>query len=280
MAMVYNLSAIQIIKTLGYNQSSETQWLKNLKQKNHIELPQTYRDFMELMVDSHLLGTSNLWVGKMAHGTDIPHMYYDYLNEEIQDRTNRWSKYPTKWEQSLFNLSQIPISDWGEQAEDYLVIGSDYGGGVGIFGIKKQDLKEEDPPVYWHKYSDCITISEWKLEYEKLSDFLLNVLAEALACVDYQSAEDALEQKGWIYEEYFDIEKDDWVATKSVLKKYGINFSQLKKLNANSGKVFCCYDDEKNAFFVGDIQNGEITLSAINRIEAENIFPDFDSLEF
>ena len=162
--------------------------------------------------------------------------------------------------------------------EDYLIIGSEYKSGMCTFGIRMQDLKESDPPVYCH--TDIKSITEWKLESEKLSDFLLKILIEALACVDYQTAEKALEEKGWIYEEYFDIKKDNWVASKSVLKKYGIDFSQLKKYKADGGKVFCCYDEALSAFFVGSIQDGEISLSAINRKEAKNIFLSHDSLEF
>ena len=158
------------------------------------------------------------------------------------------------------------------------MIGSDYAGGMGNFGIRVEDLQKDDPPVYWHKHGDDFSI--WKQENEKLSDFLLNVLIEALACVDYQSAEYALEEKGWRYEEYFDIKKDDWVATKSVLKRYGIDYSIIKKYKANSGKVFCCYDEDRNAFFVGSTAEGEMSLSAINRKEAENIFLDLDSLEY
>ncbi len=280
MAMVYDLSAIKILKTLGYGEVVGKEWLDKLKHDKKIELPQTYCDFMELVVDSPLLSTSNLWTGKMAHGVCIPMMYYEELEESIQDRTDRWSKRPAKWERSLHELSQLPMTEWTEKVEDHLIIGSDYEGGMGVFGIRKQDLSENDPPVYWHKDSGTVSISEWKLEQEKLSDFLLNVLVEALNCVEYQSAEDALEVKGWSYEEYFDIKKDDWVASKSVLKKYGIDFSKLKKHKASSCKVFCCYDEERNAFFVGNTQDGEISLSAINRAEAENIFLDFHCLEF
>lgn len=120
----------------------------------------------------------------------------------------------------------------------------------------------------------------WKLENEKLSDFLLNVLIEALACVDYQSAEYELETKGWRYEEYFDLKKDDWVASKSVLKRYGIDYAAIKKYKASNGKVFCCYDENRNAFFVGSTAEGEMSLSAINRSDAEHIFLDLDSLEY
>jgi hypothetical protein len=140
----------------------------------------------------------------------------------IDDRKNRWSKRPGKYERSLYDLFQLPVEEWSRMVDNYLVIGSDYAGGMGEFGIRIEDLQKDDPPVYWHKDAD--SFSMWKLGHEKLSDFLLNVLIEALACVDYQSAEYELETKGWRYEEYFDLKKDDWVAGKSVLKRYGIEY--------------------------------------------------------
>lgn len=278
--MNYDLSAVTMLNKLGYDRPTGREWLEKLKQDKNIVLPKTYTEFMELMVDCPLLGTSNLWVGKMAHkgATFIPRTFYDQLQEMIDDRKDRWSKRPGKYERSLYELFQLPAAEWPEKIDNYLMIGSDYAGGMGEFGIRIDELQKDDPPVYWHK--DGADFSTWKLENEKLSDFLLNVLIEALACVDYQSAEYELKTKGWRYEEYFDIKKDDWVATKSVLKRYGIDYSAIKKYKANSGKVFCCYDEIRSAFFVGSTAEGEMSLSAINRNGAENIFLDTDSLEY
>lgn len=278
--MNYDLSAVTMLNKLGYDQPVGREWLEKLKQDKQISLPETYMEFMELMVDCPLLGTSNLWVGKMAHkgAALIPWTFYDELQERIDDQKNCWSKRPGKYERSLYELFQLPTEEWPERIDNYLVIGSDYAGGLGEFGIRVEDLQENDPPVYWYKEGD--SFSTWKLENERLSDFLRNVLIEALACVDYQSAEYALEEKGWRYEEYYDLKKRDWVATKSVLKRYGIDYSAIKKYKANSGKVFCCYDEDRNAFFVGSTAEGEMSLFAINRNEAEHIFLDFNSLEF
>lgn len=278
--MRYDLSAVEILKILGYDQPIGREWIEKLKQDKNIDLPKTYTKFMELMVDCPLLGTSNLWVGKMAHKASecTPHTFYEQLQEIINDRKDRWSKRPSKYERTLYELSQLPVEKWSEMIDDYLLIGSDYAGGMGDFGIRIQDLQEDDPSVYWHRDAD--SFSAWRKENDKLSDFLLNVLIEALACVDYQSAEYALETMGWRYEEYFDIKKGDWVATKSVLKRYGIDYSTIKKYKANSGKVFCCYAERRNVFFVGSTAEGEMSLSAINRNGAENIFLDTDSLEY
>lgn len=278
--MEYDLSAITMLKLLGYDQPVGKAWLEKLKQDNAINLPKTYEAFMMLAVDSPLLGTSNLWVGKMAHKAPacLPRTFYSQIQEMIASRQGRWSKRPGKYERTLYELSQLPVEKWQERFDDYLLIGSDYAGGLGDFGIRLADLAQDDPTIYWHKEDDGL--ANWRQENDRLSDFLLNVLIEALACLDYPSAEYALAAKGWRYEEYFDLKKDDWVATKSVLKRYGIDYTRVKKYPANSGRVFCCYDQERNAFFVGAIAEGEMTLSAINRSEAGRIFLDLDSVEY
>lgn len=279
--MQYNLSAVEMLRILGYAQSTCADWLEKLKQDNHINLPKTYTEFMELMADCPLLATSNLWVGRLKRNSAvprIPHTYYYELSERIEDLKGHWPKRPGKYERALYELSQLPAEQWQGKIGNYLVIGSDYASGMSTFGIRMEDMGKDDPPVYWHKDGDDLSI--WKLESETLSDFLLNVLIEALACVDYQTAEYELETRGWRCQEYYDLKKDDWVASKSVLKRYGIDYSTVKKYKANSGKVFCCYDREKNAFFIGATGEGELSLTAINRNEAEHIFLDKDSLEF
>lgn len=278
MNIKYDLSAVEILNILGYRQPTGKNWLEKLEQEKNIKLPKVYSDFMKLMSDCPLLGTSNLWIGEMSHGTCVPWTLYESLQTEIADHKDCWPKRPGKYEKALLELSQFPPTEWPAKLDNYLLIGSDYANGIGVFGVLMQDLVQDDPPVYWHKDSDAFNI--WKPENEKISDFLLNVLIEALACVDYQSAEQSLKAKGWRYEEYYDLKKDDWVASKAVLKRYGINYSELTKYKANSGKVFCCYAVDKNAIFVGSTEGGEISLSVINRNEAENIFLDMDSLEF
>lgn len=273
--MEYELTAAGILNRLGYRESTGAEWLEDLKRDRR--LPEVYTAFLELTADTPLLGTSDLWTGKMSHGVCVPGTYYDELREAIEDRKDRWPKRPGKYEKALYALSQLPAVDWPEQAEDYLLIGSDYAGGMGTFGIRMQDLTEKDPPVYWKKNSGSLT--DWKPENETLSDFLLGVLTEALACIDYQTAEYALEERGWRYEEYFDVKKRDWTASKAVLKRYGINYGELKRHRGNSGTVFCCWDETRNVLFVGGTEDGELSLCAVSRKDAGNVFPDPDSLE-
>jgi hypothetical protein len=276
--MKYDLSALEIIKILGYNHPVGQKWLEKIKLKNQVNLPVTYCNFMEFAVDCPLFHTSDLWVGKMVPTVYKPWMFYELIQETIDDRKGLWKSPLSKYESLLYELSQLPREQWPEKLDDYLLIGSDYIGGIGYFGIRKEDLHQDDPPVYWHL--DGYDFTSWKLEDEKLSRFLLRVLYDSLSCNDYDTAEGALEKMGWRYEEYFDIEKEDWAASKAVLKKQGIAFSKLKKYNSNNGiKIYCCYDEEKNIFYTGIIDEGEILLSAINRTEAERIFIDFENLE-
>ena len=59
------------------------------------------------------------------------------------------------------------------------------------------------------------------------------------------------------------------------MRKQGISFLRLKKYNSLSRvKVYCCYDEKKNVFYSGIIDEGEILLAAFNRDEAGRIFPN------
>ena len=268
--MKYDLSALEIIKLLGFTQPVGKEWLETIKSSHQIDLPKTYCDFMEYAVDCPLFATSDLWVGKMKPTVYNPRMFHDMIQEVIDDRKGHWSNPPSNFEKCLSQLSQLPRDQW---PEDYLLIGSDYVGGIGYLGIRKEDLRLDDPPVYWHCGGDDCSV--WKPEDKKLSVFFLRVLTESLSCNEYDTEEDALEERGWRYEEYFDIEKEEWAASKAVLRKQGIFFTRLKKYNTNCGvKVYCCYDEERNVFYTGIIDEGEILLSALNRAEAERVFID------
>lgn len=276
--MKYDLSAVELLKGLGYDQPAGRGWVERVKQQLALDLPEVYCTFMELAAGCPVLGTSNLWTGQMTHGVCTPDTLYHLLQEEIEARKGAWKSPLGAYEKLLQTLFQRPEEEWPQVLPNYLLIGSDYGGGAARFGIRVEDLREADPPVYWHR--DGTALSQWKVEHKALSEFLNHVLVEALACVDYSTAEDALEEKGWRYEEYFDVEADDWVASKAVLKERGVSFAKLKKYKSSSdGRVFCCFDETKDAFYVGSIDEGEISLSAINRDGAERIFVDIDGLD-
>lgn len=278
MAMRYDLSSIEILKALGYSQVVGQEWLENLKREKQIALPQVYCDFMELVVDCPLFGVSDLFVGKMVPGVLMPQMFYDCMQHTVQSQAGQWSEQPDPLERSLHEIADIPMANWPDKFDNYLLIGSDYDGSMEVFGVRTKDLQEKDPPVYTQQVSKDTAVFDWTLKWGKLSEFLMDMLFKALMDVE---AEQALTAKGWRCEEYYDEEEEDWVAPKAVLKRYGIDFSKLQKRKARSGEeIFCCYDEERNVFFVGDIDEGEINLYAFSRLEAEYVFPDLESLDY
>lgn len=265
--MKYNLPALETIKQLGYVQPAGREWLEKVKGENQILLPKIYCDFMEYAAGCPLFATSDLWVGEMAPHLRSPQMYHDLLQEAISSPEKQHSK---NYGQSLARLSQLPRELW---PADYLLIGSDYVSDMGYFGIRKMDLSQDDPPVYWRNAGD--DCSKWRREYKRLSGFLARILADCLSCNDYDTAKSALAKKGWRYEESFDAEKAVPAASKAVLRKQGISFFRLKKYCSLNGiKVYCCYDERKNIFYSGIIDEGEILLAAFKREEAGRVFSD------
>ena len=79
-----------------------------------------------------------------------------------------------------------------------LKIGSDYSTGTIEFGIKKEDLRLDDPPVFVLFEGDP---AGWKLFSKTLSGFFMYILCSILCCEDHDTAKDVLEKPDWTYEE-------------------------------------------------------------------------------
>lgn len=270
--MLYQQSAIHVLKTLGFSPDNGTEFLKKLRETLQMPLPQAYVDFMAYAANAPLFGTSDLWVGQMVPSLMEPYTLYSLLQEEIEDWQETWEEEEEERKGVLYELSQRSEADWPELMENFLLIGSDYGAGIALIGIRIQDLSQPDPAVYW--CNQDVDISKWHIVEEHLSDFLFSVLTNVLGCIDYDTAERALEKCGWEYEEYFDPEEDDWVSNDAVLERYGIQKSQLKRLRGwNDRPTFLCYDEEKSVFFVGSDDEEEPFLYAIRRHDAPSVFP-------
>ena len=99
----------------------------------------------------------------------------------------------------LFETANIwtDCSDYYSDSE-CLKIGSDYSTGAIEFGIKKEDLNLNDPPVYVLFEDDP---AGWKTFSDTLSGFLMYILCSILCCEDYDTAKKVLKKSNWIYEE-------------------------------------------------------------------------------
>lgn len=251
--MQYHLTAGQILRLLGFGSQENRQSFEAMKQKLGLPLPQAYQEFMEVAWDCPLLATGDLWVGQMIPSQMDPCPLYHRL--EPADRA---------------------------QICDYLEIGSDYGAGIVTYGIPMEQLTQQDPPVYLQHEADPVT--QWRLAYDRLSDFLLENLLNALTLVAYETAEEALEEQGWQYTDYTmdylethageaeddDIEQDAAV-TEAALVRLGIDPDQINwRTSIYEGRTFCCYDEQNETFYTGLWEgNEENSLYSISRAEEE-----------
>lgn len=192
----YDLSAAGLLRILGFDQRAGRTFLEQLKQDKQIPLPSVYVEFMELAYQCPLFATSNLWTG-----ASTPWMYYDEIREYVDDLKAHQEDQPVSSRNRYFPFIQTPREEWPGLTGDYLLIDSDFGGGEITFGIRKEDLDQDDPPVYWHHERD--PIARWREDKQSLSGFLLENLWNVLNNVGYDTAERVLEKMGWRIEEYF-----------------------------------------------------------------------------
>lgn len=241
--MKYNLSAVEILKMLGYDQPVGREMLEAFKKENHISLPKCYEEFMELAYECPLLETADIWADNHDY------FYYEFLQEEIEDFSEDWEEAPEEYEDDeLYQLSKLPKEEWGRKVDNFLLIGSDYGAGIVKFGIK--DLDMENPPVYMQHEANPRT--QWSKEYETVTDYLAEVVLNTLSLTDYETAEEAVEEMDW---EYNDCDLYDDKEMSELLEEAGIDLDQIHLFGRafNETKTFCCYDEEEEVLYAGRI---------------------------
>lgn len=263
--MRYDISASEVLKLLGDTQKPMDTWLG----KTELQLPKIYRDFLEVTKDSPLFQTAPLYTGSEKGTGLLLQTLYDWIEEEIEDQRETWAQKPETRAGELYTFSLLPPENWAEKTENFLLIGSE--DGVVHFGIRMTDLTQDDPVLYWNHEGASRT--QWNAD-KRLSDFLLEVLWSVLCCIDYDTAERVLEERGWKQEEYYDEEEDDWIADEEVLERYGIDSQALTLYPYQEGAVFGCYDPDKNIIYTGYQQEEGISFYAISRAETADVFPE------
>ncbi|MCI8372848.1 MAG: SMI1/KNR4 family protein [Lachnospiraceae bacterium] len=239
MAIQYNLTAIELLQTLGYTKRTGQPELENFEKEQSIQLPAALSEFMSLRADIDLMSTSDIW--------QIPYFSYIDIEERIEEDAEYWEENPDDCEgDEFYEFSQIPKEQWPERVSNYLQIGSDYAAGVVNFGIDIRDLSQDNPPVYL--LNEDNSICDWEPLYDTLTEFLLCIMGDVLCCQDYHTAPKALEQNGWNYEatEYPNTEQ----AAKA-LQQHSIDFSALESVHAYGRDISysCCYDSECHTLY-------------------------------
>lgn len=186
MAMNYSLSALEILKILGGKPSPEY--------VPDPQIPAMLNEFLSMAKGNPLFATPDIYVDRETYFS------YDAIQERIEEDGEYWEQHPDECEDDeYYPFSQLPRERWQEKVANYLQIGSDYGAGVLVFGIREEDLGQEDPPVYMlHEEDEPVG---WKVFSETLSGFLIYILCgSTLCCETYNTAKNVLEKQGWTYE--------------------------------------------------------------------------------
>ena len=107
----------------------------------------------------------------------------------------------------------------------------------------------ENPPVYILHEAD--ELADWKLFAHTLSEYLMCVLLDALAGVEYTTAQDVLNENGWeFYEEEYASEEE----VRERLSKKKIDLSAMGKnmtLYGEEDSVYrYCLDEEEKTFYM------------------------------
>jgi len=257
----YQLSATEILKILGYTRPQTSDVCATIEEfeKQYQKVPAYLKEYMLLAFYNPLLSTADIWTGDN-------NLFWNFLYHEIE-RINKEedNAYP--------EFSNLPKERWNEVVPDYLIIGSDYSAGVVVYGIRVDDMKKENPPVYMNHEADDIT--EWRLLWKNISDYLLSVTCDVLLCVQYNTAFMELTDRHWNYSTCtFPINTSN--GEKWLLSEHGIRISDLYKVPSiysadfASEYVSCCYHKEKKALYLVHAAEKELEISIITKEQTQS----------
>ncbi len=244
MAIKYNLTPIEAVKLFGYTEPEAKEELELFEKENHIKLPKLLFNFLSLVRNKELLSTADIWVDSDS----LPYFSYQYIEEGIEDCKGDYDDPEFREQNAFYPYFKIPKEQWPEFVDNYLQVGSDYAAGVVFYGIKEKELTQENPPVYMLHEAD--PLEDWKLIAPTLSEYLMCILLDALAGVEYRTAQEVLNENGWeFYEEEYKDEKE----VKEQLAKKKIDLSTMKKNISFYGVdsfYRYCFDEEEKIFYM------------------------------
>lgn len=274
MGIRYDISAVEILNRLGFDRKPDQKSWNEFMPKD-TSLPKVYQEFMESAINCPLLGTSDIWINRIGDSGLKPYFLYQEIEEAIADQKKDWERDEEfRAGSTYYPFSRLPKEHRPDLVGDFLKIGSDYGAGVVDFAIRKEDLEKDDPPVWMNHEADEIT--DWKKMYETVSDFLLEMLLNVLACIEYTTAVEELEETGWTYLGD-DLEEEGLAEEASekngelseegleqMVEAYGIDVSKLRSFHSvTMGKLSCCYEEEKQRFYIIEEEEEERRLLCI-----------------
>ena len=253
MPVNYDLTADQVLRILGYNKPSGDTMINQFEREYNIKMPGSLSSFLRIAYECPMLSTCDLKV------SGSPGFLYEEIKTIIEERREEWNEDP-EWceEDDYYIYSKIPKEDWYKYTKDYLITGSGYGTGVVTYGICKDDMDKEDPPLYL-LFEDNEPAG-WELCSDTLTDFLMMQICYVILGIEYDTAEKVLIENGWNYKLY---EGDKAVKR---INTMGIDMQQAKKqLSWDERELVCGYDYVAKELFIISNSDNECEICIINK---------------
>lgn len=243
MSFRYDLTAVEILKLLGYTEPVGKDALLQAEHDKNVKLPPALFEFWSLAADSPLFGTADIWTKKR----DFFWFSYDSIQEWIDNDKEYWEKAPQQYAgNEYYQFYKLPKEEWGSRVENYLQIGSDFGAGISKSGIRLSEIGQDNPPVYILIEED--TLTEWNILDGQLSDFLMRSVCDVLCCGEYDTAARVLEKRGWTVAETY---QEDFPA---------LDMDALLKQKSEYGAdavCGCAYDEEKHLLIAAKMDKAD-----------------------
>lgn len=237
--MKYNISAIEVLKKLGYEKQTQKtkEYLEKFEAKYNITLPILLKEFRILITENPLMKTADIW-------TDLNEnlfvFYYDELQELIENEVD------------MGEFNELSKESWNTILPDYLEIGSDVGAGVVVFAIKVSDLDKKNPNIYYHFEDEDAKV--FNIIYKCLSDYFLSVVCDVLSEGAYYTASKILKTENNKGKTFSYTTKKD--LTEQEIIEIGIELSKLYKVpsiycsDMKKEYISCCIEEETGKIFV------------------------------
>ncbi len=244
MVITYDFTAVDMLHLLGCDKPAGKEELEAFEKETNQKLPQKLFEFLSVAMHHPLFSTADIWA---ADRGPFLHFFYEEIEEGIDDCKGDWEEDPEVCsENAFYPFSQLPREQWSEHVPNYLLIGSDYAAGVVEYGIRKEDLSQENPSVYVQHEANPLT--DWKLYYDTLEGYLMRVLCDILVGAEYDIPKRALKNAEWEFYDYSGKEELEQELSKS-------NISLSKTKNYCSGFeedvcYRCCYNEEEKVVYI------------------------------
>lgn len=249
MSFRYDLTAVEILKLLGYTEPVAKDTLLQAEREKNLKLPPALFEFWSLAAGSPLFETADILTKKR----NFLRFFYDDIQEWIDSLKAHWEKAPWKYtDNAYYQLYKLPKEKWSEHVLNYLQIGSDYGAGIIKIGMCLDEIGQEDPPVYM--LIEGGSLADWKIIDDHLSDFLKSSVCDVLCCGEYDTAVEVLEEMGWTSEEAY---QEDFPA---------LDMDALLKQRSEYGAdavCGCAYDEDKHLLIAAKIDRADSRNSRI-----------------